>query len=350
MARQSRYAAIVAASLAILGVTPVEAQQKTVNLMAYAGVFQDLYDKAVVQPFMKANPDIKVNFIPVVFSGQMLGQLRAQKAAPQVDAVIMDIGVSKSATDEELFEKITEAEVPNIKDLHKLARHPRVAGVGVTFDNVVLLYDSQAIKEPPESWYVLGDKQYAGKVVIDAAPKLQGTSLTFILDWAAGGKDPVRNFDKGIEEMKKIAPGVQTWDPKPEPYILVMNGQAVLGVGYNARAQYFSDQSKGRMKVTVPKEGTVFQINSINLVKGAPNKDGALKFINYALGPQAQKDFAELMFYAPTNVNASVSPEALLRTVVSQMDRVISVDWVEYAKVRDKLDEAWRRQVIPLSQ
>ena len=77
MARQSRYAAIVAASLAVLGVTPVEAQQKTVNLMAYAGVFQDLYDKAVVQPFMKANPDIKVNFIPVVFSGQMLGQLRA---------------------------------------------------------------------------------------------------------------------------------------------------------------------------------------------------------------------------------------------------------------------------------
>jgi putative spermidine/putrescine transport system substrate-binding protein len=102
--------------------------------------------------------------------------------------------------------------------------------------------------------------------------------------------------------------------------------------------------------VTVPKEGTVFQINSINLVKGAPNKDAALQFINYALGPQAQKDFAELMFYAPTNVNASVSPEALLRTVVGQMDRVIPIDWVEYAKVRDKLDEAWRRQVIPLSQ
>jgi putative spermidine/putrescine transport system substrate-binding protein len=197
---------------------------------------------------------------------------------------------------------------------------------------------------------VLGDKQYAGKVVIDAAPKLQGTSLTFILDAAAGGKDPVRNFDKGIEEMKKIAPGVQTWDPKPEPYIPVMNGQAVLGIGYNARAQYFSDQSKGRMKATVPKEGTVFQINTINLVKGAPNKDAALKFINYALGPQAQTDFAELMFYAPTNLNASVSSEALRRTVIGQMDRVISVDWVEYSKVRDKLDEVWRRQVIPLSQ
>jgi hypothetical protein len=32
------------------------------------------------------------------------------------------------------------------------------------------------------------------------------------------------------------------------------------------------------------------------------------------------------------------------------MDRVIQVDWVEFAKVRDKLDEVWRRQVIPLSQ
>lgn len=344
-----RLAVTVAMGSTVLMAAPAQAQQKTINLMAYAGVFQDLYDKAVIQPFMKANPDIKVNFIPIVFSGQMLGQLRAQKAAPQVDAVIMDIGVSKSATDEELFEKITAANVPNIKDLQPLALHPAVAGVGVTFDNVVLLYDSQAIKEPPASWFVLGDKQYAGKVVIDAAPKLQGTSLTFILDKAAGGSNPVVNFDKGIEQLKKIAPGVQTWDPKPEPYIPVMNGQAVLGIGYNARAQYFSDQSNGRMKVTVPKEGTVFQINSINLVKGAPNKDAALKFANYALSPEAQKAFAELMFYAPTNSKTVVSAAALNRTVAGQMDRIIPIDWIEYAKTRDKLDEAWRRQVIPLS-
>ena len=41
------------------------AQQKTVTLMAYSGLFQERYTKAVVEPFMKANPDIMVEFFPL---------------------------------------------------------------------------------------------------------------------------------------------------------------------------------------------------------------------------------------------------------------------------------------------
>ena len=76
------------------------AQQKTVTLMAYSGIFQERYTKAVVEPFMKANPDIKVEFFGMPNSAQMLGTLRAQKAAPQADVVIMDVSVSKAGTDE----------------------------------------------------------------------------------------------------------------------------------------------------------------------------------------------------------------------------------------------------------
>lgn len=343
-------AALAATAVAAFISVPAHAQQTTINVMGYAGVFQDIYTKAVIQPFEAANPDVKVNFLPIVFSGQMLGQIRAQKAAPQVDAVIMDMGVSKTATDEDLFEKLTPASVPNMNDLAKLALHPQVAGAGLTFDSTVLIYNSEKIADAPSSWYVLGDEKHAGRVVIDAAPKLQGTSLTFILDKAVGGENPVANFDKGIDELKKLAPNVQTWDPKPEAYIPVMNGQADLGIGFNARAQYFSDQSQGKMKVTLPKEGTVLQINTINLVKGAPNKEATLKFINYALSPEAQKTFSETMFYAPTNEKTVVSETVLKRTVAGEMEKVIPIDWIEYAKVRDKLDEAWRRRVIPLSR
>ena len=61
------------------------AAQQTVTLMAYSGLFQDRYTKAVVEPFMKANPGIKVEYFPMPNSAQMLGNLRAQKAAPQAD-------------------------------------------------------------------------------------------------------------------------------------------------------------------------------------------------------------------------------------------------------------------------
>ena len=98
------------------------AQQKTVTLMAYSGLFQERYMKAVVEPFMKANPDIKVEYFPLPNSAQMLGSLRAQKAAPQADIVIMDVSVSKAATDENLFLKIDEKNVPAVAELYPTAR------------------------------------------------------------------------------------------------------------------------------------------------------------------------------------------------------------------------------------
>lgn len=326
------------------------AETTTINLMGYAGVFEDLYRKAVISPFEEAHPDIRVNFVPIVFSGQMLGQIRAQASAPQIDAVIMDLGVAKTATDENLFAKLNADRVPNIEDLQELAVHPEVAGVGVTFDSVVLVYNTAMVASDPESWFVLGDEAYAGKVNIDAAPKLQGTSLTFILAAAEGSNDPVTDFSPGIEALKKIAPSVQTWDAKPEPYIPVMNGQAALSIGYNARAQYFANQSKGKMKVTTPKEGTVLQINTINLVEKAPNQQAALEFINYALSPEAQQAFAEIMFYAPTNKKTTITADVMERTVSGQMDKVIPIDWVAYAKERDRMDNAWRREIIPISR
>src|ERR1051325_8710803 len=103
------------------------AQQKTITLMAYSGLFQERYTKAVVEPFMRANPDIKVEYHPMPNSAQMLGSLRAQKAAPQADVVIMDVSVSKAATDENLFTKIDEKNVPAVAELYPSARIADVA-------------------------------------------------------------------------------------------------------------------------------------------------------------------------------------------------------------------------------
>src|SRR5918997_1470060 len=153
---------------------------ETVTLAAYSGIFQDHYTKAVVEPFMKANPNIKVEFYGMPNSAQMLGTLRAQKAAPQIDVMIMDVSVSKAATDEGLFDKIDEGVSKNVADLYPTARIEGVGGVAVTFDNLVLLYNKDQVKTEPTSWKALWDKQYAGKVTIPAVPDIQGTTLTII--------------------------------------------------------------------------------------------------------------------------------------------------------------------------
>lgn len=335
---------------ALIALTVAAEAQTTVTLMAYSGLFQDRYTAAVVEPFMKANPDIKVIYAPTPNSAQMLGTLRAQKAAPQADVVIMDIAVSKAGTDEGLYEKLDEKSVPSLADLHPMARSPEIAGAAVTFDNLVVLYNTDAVKEAPKSISVLADKAHQGKVVIPGFPDIQGLSLVMILDKLNGGKGVAGNFDKGIDAMAPIAPNVQTWEPKPEVYAPVINGQATIGIGWNARAQVNSDTSGGKIKAVLPQEGSVFQINTINLVKGAPQAEAAKKFITYALGPIAQKAFTESMFYAPTNTKAKIDDKAIDRTAVKWLDRMIPVDWIAVAKVREAVGEQWRRKVIPLSR
>ena len=50
----------IGAALALGLLSQTAAAQQTVTVMAYSGLFQERYTKAVVEPFMKANPGIKV--------------------------------------------------------------------------------------------------------------------------------------------------------------------------------------------------------------------------------------------------------------------------------------------------
>ncbi|MFQ6160315.1 ABC transporter substrate-binding protein [Sinorhizobium meliloti] len=339
------------AALAMALATSV-AMADTVVLTAYSGIFQENYIKAVVEPFMKANPDITVEFYGMPNSAQMLGTLRAQASAPQIDIAIMDVSVAKAATDEGIFAPMDESVTKHLADLYPQAKAEGVNAVGVTFDNLILLYNTDKVKQAPTSWSALWDAQYAKQVSIPAVPDIQGTTLTILTDKMAGGTNYMESVEAGINRLAELAPLVQTWEPRPDVYQPISSGTAAIGIGWNARAQVYADLSDGKLGVVLPEEGSGFQINVIGLVKGGPASDSAKKFIDYALSPEVQAAFTEQMFYAPTNSKAAalISEKALGRTAAGAMDKMIDINWLEVAKIRDAITEQWRRRVIPLSR
>ncbi|MBZ7924267.1 ABC transporter substrate-binding protein [Ensifer adhaerens] len=342
------------AGLTVLGFTLAAnvAMADTVTLTVYAGIFQEKYTKAVVEPFMKANPDITVELYGTANSAQMLGTLRAQAGSPQIDIAIMDISVAKAATDEGIFAPMDDTVTKHLANLYPQAKVEGVNAVGVTFDNLVLLYNTDKVNQVPTSWNALWDRQYAKQVSIPAVPDIQGTTLTIVTDKMAGGTNYMESVDAGIKRLAELAPNVQTWEPRPDAYQPISSGTAAMGIGWNARAQVYSDLSNGKLGVALPQEGSGFQINVIGLVKGGPASESAKKFIDYALSPEAQAAFTEQMFYAPTNSKAVplISDQALHRTTAGAMDRMIDINWLEVAKIRDAITEQWRRRVIPLSR
>lgn len=318
-----------------------------VVLYAYAGIFQDNYTKAVIEPFTRRHPKIAVRFEAPGNSAQMLARLRAQRSDPQADVVIMDVSIAAQGNTEGVFAPLDPKIVTSLGALAKEAITPNNFGPCVTFDNFVLIYNPALVKPAPTSWLDLWNPAYKGRIVVTAPPDIQGLVLTILVDRIQGA-DYKQTIDPAITRLKDLAPLVQTWSPSPDQYTLIINGQAAMGVGWNARSQLYSDQSKGKLAVVVPKEGSVFQKNTINLVKGSKNPAAAQLFINYALGPEAQKAFTEAMFYAPVNTQAKVSLNAFRRTASapSVIHSMVPVDWLYVSQVRDKWLERWQKEVM----
>ncbi|MFD1880196.1 ABC transporter substrate-binding protein [Paracoccus pacificus] len=346
--RTLRLAAIGTALVTLAGA----AEADTVVLAAYSGIFQDNFTKAVIEPFMQANPDVTIEYYGMPNSAQTLGTLRAQKASPQIDLSIMDISVAKAATDEGLFAPLDGSVSSNIDDLYPQARAEGVNAVGITFDNLVLLYNTDAVKTKPDSWNALWDPALAGQVSIAAPPDIQGIVLTILADRMAGGTDYMASLEAGYKKLEELAPNVQTWDPRPDVYQPISSGTSQAGIGWNARAQVYADMSDGKLGVVLPQEGSGFQINVIGLSQNAPAGDSAKKFLDYALSPETQARFTETMFYAPTNSKAAamIAPAALERTAAGRMDDMIDINWLQVATIRDQILDNWRRRIIPLSR
>lgn len=315
--------------------------------MGYSGVVEDNYTKAVIEPFEKKYPNIKVNYVPGESASQMLGELRSQKGDPSADIALFDISVAGTGNKEGIFQPLDPAKVPNMADIDPRGQVKGNFGPAATFDNLVLLYNTEKVTKKPTSWNALWGKNVAGNVVIDAPPDLQGNSLTIITDKMEGAdyKDTIK---PAVKRLAELAPSVDTWKPNPDPYTMITNGSASMGIGWNARAQFYAEESDGKLGVAIPDEGSVFQTNSINLIKGSDSPEAAQTFINHALSPEAQESFAEQMYYAPTNTKAKVSEAVADRTATSpeRLANIIDVDWTYVAAHNDEWTDIWRREIL----
>jgi len=329
----------------VLASSPAAAETATV--MAYSdGPFQDNYTAAVLTPFNAQGGGSQAEFHGSGSSATMLGELRTQKTSPQTDVVIMDTTTAAIACAEGLIEKVTPEILPELTDLDPQAKDENGCGPAVTFDHFIIAYDAKAVSPVPTSLLELKDPKWKGRVGLSAPPNIQGLAMTAILAQAESGD--WHKGDKAFDTLRQMAPNVQSFDPQPDGYTLILNNTLTFATGWNARAQLFHDKSQGRIGVMLPSEGTALQLNMINLVKGAPHRAAAMAFMRYALSPVAQKSFTERMFYGPTNMKAEISPEAAARTSAGAevKAKIIPVDWNAMVKLRDAWTQRWRREVI----
>ncbi|MCH5316278.1 MAG: spermidine/putrescine ABC transporter substrate-binding protein [Eubacterium sp.] len=174
----------------------------------------------------------------------------------------------------------------------------------------VLIYNKTMVSEEPDSWSVLWDEQYKGKVLMFNNPRDsfaiaqsllgQNFNSTDEADWAESAKL--------LAEQRDNVNPVYVMD---EVFNLMESGEYALCT-YYAGDYLLMVENNEDLDYCFPKEGVNFFYDAFCVPKCSKNKAGAEAFINFMHEPQVAFENTEYIFYRSANVTVEENEESSL--------------------------------------
>jgi putative spermidine/putrescine transport system substrate-binding protein len=312
------------------------------TVIVYGGSFEEGWRKSVIEPFEKANPDIKVK-IATGLTMQTVAMMRAQKDDPKIDVIMMDEIGSAQANAEGLYQPLVPARIPNVEKLYPQFRTAGDPYTKFMYVAQALVYSKTIVKEAPTSWMAMWDKKYQGKI---ASPDITTSHGAFLLLTAAdmaGGS--VKNVDPGFELLKKLKPNILTFYTQHAQLAqLFTQGDVAMASWTTDRAQAAIDGGAA-LGWTIPKESAYIIDSTIGIAKGSKNVDAAEKYVNFVLGAEAQAANAQHTYLSPVNREVKLAPEIAKKLPVADLERLKIADWDYVTTVRPQWTQRWTREI-----
>jgi spermidine/putrescine transport system substrate-binding protein len=170
-------------------------------------------------------------------------------------------------------------------------------------------YDSDSIAPPPESWNVLWDPRYKGRISM-----LNDQRELFAVALRATGHSINAKDAAAIEEAKAKLLGqkalIKTYTSDRYDQMLV-SGEVVLAHGWGgAVARAMAERPS--IRYVIPKEGGSVWADCLVVLSSSRQKDLAMTFINYLLDPHVAARTTERILFASANREA----KALVRQAI----------------------------------
>ena len=277
-------------------------------------------------------------------SGETLAQVTAESANPKGDVWFGGTGDPHLAAAEQ---NLTVAyKSPNLDKLHdwalQQARQSGFKTVGIYAGALGFGYNPELLQKrklaPPACWKDLVKPEYRDEIQV-ANPNSSGTAYTAIATIVQlfGEEDAfryLRQLHRNVNQYTRSGVG---------PIKAVARGETSVSISFMHDG--VTEAVAGfPVKIQAPCEGTGYEVGSLSIIKGARNLEGARKFVDWALTPQAQKLGAEAkQFQVPSNREAQLPPQAPKFAEI----KLISYDFAKYgaSAERKRLLDRWEREV-----
>jgi putative spermidine/putrescine transport system substrate-binding protein len=319
--------------------------QSTLTVAWYGGNWGTAFNTCVAEPFTKQT-GIKV--VPEIGTSTVtLSKLQQQKSAPTIDVAWMDGGISELAFAAGVADHLDAKAIPNLNHVIPEALYSSngtTYAVGTGYYSLGLTYNTQKVKQAPTSWDDLWKPEFADAVTIPSPSNSAGVPFLFFLNkiW----NNPATDLSATFKRIKELRAALY-FDSSGAASNAFQSGEVIIGAHYSVGAWDLIDKSLP-IGFVIPKEGVWATDARLHLIKGAPHKQAAEKFIDTALTTEAASCLAEKLYLGPsvkgTNVPASVGRKLPWGEKGSIKDLRL-FDWWQINKERANIVDTWNREI-----
>lgn len=205
--------------------------------------------------------------------------------------------------------------IPNISLINEEFQHlyydpEQIYTVCFNVGTTVLIYNSAMVEEEPDSWDVLWDEQYKGKVLMFNNPR-----DSFAIAQARLGQDfNSLNEQDWVDAAELLALQRDTVSPvyvMDEVFNLMESGEYAFAT-YYAGDYLLMLENNEDLGYCFPKEGINEFYDAFCVPKCSQNKRGAEAFINFMHEPQVAFENCEYIYYRSPNITVEENEESSL--------------------------------------
>lgn len=270
-----------------------------------------------------------------------MAALEAEKANPQADCVYYSGAIGYQATQKGLHQPYKpqgwEMIPDELKDPDGLWWTIHTATIGLIINT-----DALGGTPIPQSWTDLLKPEYKGKIAYDD-PTWGGTAFTFVwgINQLWGGSK--ENFQPGLTYLKELDKNIITY-PRESIYNDVLRGEIPIWINADGNGLTMKWKDNGPIEVVIPTEGGITMPLVMAMVKGAPHKNAAKRYLDWLLTVEAQEEFAKA-FFRPINP-AALQPELAAKfPPAARYKNAINPSLKEMAEHADQLKRAWLKMI-----
>jgi spermidine/putrescine-binding protein len=344
-----REALVLGMLLAVLVCGACKNKEESLSLLVWEGYA----DPSFIRPFEEGH-HCKIVASYMGSSDELVAKLRGGSAS-NYDVISPSSDVATSIVRAGLAAPLDVSKLmsynqlsPRLRNAPLVKLNGQTYGVPFVWGPNPLLYDTTAFAQPPDSWNILWDPKYKGKISVwDELSTIYMTAQVLGFDKPDPGQ--IYNLsDEQLEAVKKklieLKPNIRKiWVTGGELTNLFQNHEIVLAMGWPLMTNQLR-KLNFPIGETIPRENTTGWIDHLMITAASQHKQLSQDFLEYMIEAQTQKKITDVTGYAPANpVAAATMTEAEKKNLhLDDPDAYMSrlYFWQDFPK-RAKYNEIW---------